>query len=658
MLSRSADFSDQGYAILSVEKFDEDRRTFSGLATSPSLDRDGDVIEPLGISVKGPVPLLMHHDRERPVGTVTFHPPTAEGMRFDAQIPKVSEEGVVKARVDEAWHSVRHRLLTAVSVRINAKREDVKKLASGGMHWLRSHVTELSLVTIGSNPDALIHTIRSLDHGRPAASGTRDDEIDHTPRVRGTVRVVAAATRQDAAMTTQDRIKSYENKRAATVARMAEIMKASDDKGETLDSTQAEEYDGLEVEVKTLDEHLTRARRHEELNKTAAVAVNGESQEKAAASRGGQAVIRVVDQTPPGIRFARYAMCVAKGKSSRMDAYEIAKANYPDEHGIHEAIKTAVTAGTTSNTFAPLLQYTDWMGDFVDYLRPATILGKFGQNGVPSLRRAPFNTRVMTQTAGGTAYWVGQGKGKPVTKGTYGTLTLDFHKLACIAVLTEEEVKFVPSSEAKVRDDLRDAIAAEMDQAFIDPANAGVANVKPASITNGVAATAVSGTTAVAFMVDFKNLMANFISANVDLDSPVLIMSKQIALNLSLMMNALGQREFPDISMTGGSFYGVPVITSQYLSSLGSPATGMIVLVNASDIYLADDGAVSVSASGEASIEMDDAPTQDGVAGTGASLVSLWQANLLGLRAERFVTWKKRRATAVQYLSPVAYVPQ
>jgi hypothetical protein len=110
--------------------------------------------------------------------------------------------------------------------------------------------------------------------------------------------------------------------------------------------------------------------------------------------------------------------------------------------------------------------------------------------------------------------------------------------------------------------------------------------------------------------------------------------------------------------MTGGTLFGVPVIVSEHLTSLGSPSTGMVVLVNASDIYLADEGGVSLEASGEASLEMlDSALQQSGAAGTGASLVSLWQNNLLGLKAEQRITWKKRRSAAAQYLSPVAYTP-
>jgi HK97 family phage major capsid protein len=659
--------SEQGYAILTVEKHDEERRTFTGIATTPVLDRDGDIIEPKGVSFANPLPLLLHHDKQRPVGEVRLFPPTAEGVRFEASIPLVTEPGVLKDRTDEAWHSVKYGVLKAVSVRVSAKREHVKKLASGGMHWLQSMVTELSLVTIGANQDALIQTIRSFDQGRPAALGTKDTPVSHTARVRATVRALDTSSRQDAMTPIQEQIKSYESTRAAKVARMNEIMTASATKGETLDQAQADEHDTLETEVKSIDEHLTRLARNAEINKSAAAPVAGDTQEKATASRAGEKsphVIRVKSQTPPGVAFTRLAMCLAVGKSSRSDAAEVAKSAYPDEPWIPEvikgfrnsdhmaeAIKAAVIAGSTANGAGPLLQYTDSMADFVEYLRAATIVDR-----IPGLRSAPFNTRFMSQTAGGTAYWTGQGKPKRVTKGTYSTITLDFHKLACISVLTQEEVKFVPSSEMRVRDDLRAAIAARVDQSFVDPTNAGSAGVEPASVTSGVAATAVSGTDADAVRVDFKNLMSAFITANVEVDSPVFIMSKQIALNLSLMLNALGQREFPDVNMNGGTLFGVPVVTSQYLASGGSPAGAYIILINASDIYYAQEG-LMVDSSGEASLEMDDAPGQDGLAGTGASLVSLWQNNLLGIKVERFITWKKRRTTAAQYLSNVAYTP-
>ena len=68
------------------------------------------------------------------------------------------------------------------------------------------------------------------------------------------------------------------------------------------------------------------------------------------------------------------------------------------------------------------------------------------------------------------------------------------------------------------------------------------------------------------------------------------------------------------------------------------------------------EGGVAVDMSREASLEMLDASLQqDGTAGTGASLVSLWQSNLVGLRAERELNWMRRSASAVAYLTGVAW---
>ena len=126
-------------------------------------------------------------------------------------------------------------------------------------------------------------------------------------------------------------------------------------------------------------------------------------------------------------------------------------------------------------------------------------------------------------------------------------------------------------------------------------------------------------------------------------------MSSTAALHLSMLVNALGQPEFPGMTMNGGTLVGLPVIVSDYI-----PA-GTVIMVNAADVYLADDGEVMIDASREASIEMSDAPTANAVAGTGASMVSMFQTNSVAVRAERFVNWGKRRATAAQYVTEAVW---
>lgn len=115
------------------------------------------------------------------------------------------------------------------------------------------------------------------------------------------------------------------------------------------------------------------------------------------------------------------------------------------------------------------------------------------------------------------------------------------------------------------------------------------------------------------------------------------------------MQNPLGQAEFPGISMTGGELFGLPVIVSEYIPT--SSAGAVVALVNASDIYLGDEGGVDLSMSTEASLQMDNAPDNPTTAST--VLVSLWQRNLVGFRAERAINWARRRASAVAYLTGV-----
>jgi HK97 family phage major capsid protein len=130
----------------------------------------------------------------------------------------------------------------------------------------------------------------------------------------------------------------------------------------------------------------------------------------------------------------------------------------------------------------------------------------------------------------------------------------------------------------------------------------------------------------------------------------VWIMPATVALSLSLMVNALGAPEFPGITMNGGTLFGLPVIVSEHVPTVSAGA--YVFLVNAGDIYLGDDGDISIDMSREASLEMDDADfTQDQP--TGSTLVSLWQNNLVGFLAERTINWKKRRDGAVAALSEV-----
>jgi len=168
----------RAYAVLAVRAIDDEQRTIEGIATTPSTDRMGDIVEPMGATFALPMPLLWQHNHEAPVGMVEFAKPTKAGIPFKATLARVLEPGTLKDRVDEAWQSVKAGLIRAVS--IGFRPIDYETMKDGGLRFKVWEWLELSLVTIPANADATITTIRSVD--RPL--GRRLDPPEH-PRRHG-----------------------------------------------------------------------------------------------------------------------------------------------------------------------------------------------------------------------------------------------------------------------------------------------------------------------------------------------------------------------------------------------------------------------------------------------------------------------------------------
>lgn len=164
----------RAYSILTEKsiKEDDDFVHIEGIATTPSPDRVDDVVDPMGAEFTLPMKLLLQHDHNQPVGNVIFARPTAKGTPFEAKIPRIKEMGRVKDRVDEAIHSLKYDLISAVS--IGFRPLEIEHLKSGGIKFTRWLWYELSLVTIPANAEAIITTVKSLDRAALlSASGRR-----------------------------------------------------------------------------------------------------------------------------------------------------------------------------------------------------------------------------------------------------------------------------------------------------------------------------------------------------------------------------------------------------------------------------------------------------------------------------------------------------
>lgn len=655
---------DRAYALLTVKAVGEDERVITGIATSPTPDRMNDIVEPLGVKFTNPMPLLHQHDHRNPVGTVVFDKPTKAGITFKATLPKIEEPGPLKDRVDTAWGEVKAGLVRAVS--IGFRPLEYSRLEDGGIRFIETEVYELSLVTVPAQADATITSIKSIDRNLLAQTGREQSGSDRreTPAASGNKGSSTSANNGRATMATKtiaEQVTAFEAKRAANEARAAEIMQKSADEAVTLDEAQEQEYDGLVAEIASIDKHLVRLKALEAVNVSKATPVGGiKDADDASKARGGVRVEVKGTNLPKGTAFTRYAIALALGKGNLMQSAEIAKGWGDSTPEVETVLKAAVAAGNTTDTAwaKPLVEYQNMASEFAELLRPQTIIGR-----IPGLRQVPFNIKIPRQTAGSSADWVGEGAPKPVSALAFDQITLGMTKLAGIVVLTEELVRASnPAAEGIVRQDLTDTIVQTMDRDFVNPAKAASAGVSPASITNGVTPVVASGTDADDVRADVKALFSKFLVANLSLAGAVWVMKETTALALAMMLNPLGQPEFPGLQIngtSGGTFFGIPVVLSENVTAnpgSGSPLTGdgdRIILAKANEILLADDGQVMLDASNQASLQMDSAPTNPPVAAT--VMVSLWQMNMVGIRAERFINWAKRRSGAVQYIDAVKY---
>lgn len=468
-----------------------------------------------------------------------------------------------------------------------------------------------------------------------------------------------------------EQIASFTAERGVKADRQKAIMDGAAENGETLDAEQQEEFDTLQGEVEAIDKHLSRLKIVESTAGEKAIEVQGGSSKEADANRGGHITVKAQQKLEPGIEFARLvkALGMAQGDMSR--AVRIANDRYGEDSNAAGTLKRLdlrgtnklmfegfekgnVVAGSTISGTAMADLVLDEGGafsDFANFLRPQTVLGKFGQGNIPGLRRVPFRTALGVQTLAGGGAWVGEGKPKPLTAFNVDKTFLEPLKCANIVVLTEELLAGASySAETLVRDEMTNALVALIDDSFIDPTNAGSSNIEPASIAYGAISIAASGTgDADDVRLDIRNLLQVFVNNNMDGSTPVLVMRTGTALGASFSINALGQAEFPNISMSGGNIMNIPVVTSQAVPS------GVVVAVLPSEIYYADDGGFMVDVSREASLQMLDNPTNDTVSPTATSMVSLWQTNSVGFRCERILNWARRRSNAAVYLTGAAW---
>ena len=585
-------------STITVKSFDPEQGILRGIATTPKTDRDGDIVMPEGAVFELPLPLLFNHDPNQPIGHVIEATATKAGVEIVAKVAKDAT-----AKIAEIWQMIKSGLVSGFSVGFRALEAEPIET---GFKFNKWQWLELSAVTIPANTEAAIQVVKS----------------------------VSIINEVSPAMTISEQIQQFQAKRAEVLAGMDALIT----KGATLSQDEDAKYQAAEAEIAAIDQHLDRLKAAEARQAKAAKPVQGSN-------------ISVESNAPKGTDFVRFTKSLALAKGNPMQAVEIAKASgYGDR--VELTLKAAVAAGSTTDAgFTALVENQLMTGEFIDLLRPQTIVGKLS-----GVRNVPQNIRIPRATSGTSASWIGEGKAAPITNAAFADLEVGAHKLGAIAVFTEELLRrSEPAAEMLVRDDLLAAVVQAVDVAFIDQANAGIAGVKPASIANAASTAAASGVTAAHVRADVKAAYGVFVAANQPIASGAWIMHPSTALALSMMTNATtGLREFPGVDfVTGGTFEGLPVVLSTNVP--GTAVAGYDVVLAVQNEILVAEGGLAIDASREASLEMDSAPVHDSKTPTPAQLVSLWQTGAMAIKAIRGITWNRRRPTAVYRISAAKY---
>lgn len=177
----------RAYSLLEVKAIDEEKREITGMATTPTPDRMGDIVEPKGAEFNLPIPFLWQHNASQPIGHVTKAKVTKDGIEVVVKLVTTDEPGTLKDRLDEAWQSIKLKLVRGLSIGFApveySRIEDTYSYRYLKWLWL-----ELSAVTIAANGDASITSIKSIDTALRAASGHTQKRVVKliNPGVSGT----------------------------------------------------------------------------------------------------------------------------------------------------------------------------------------------------------------------------------------------------------------------------------------------------------------------------------------------------------------------------------------------------------------------------------------------------------------------------------------
>jgi HK97 family phage major capsid protein/HK97 family phage prohead protease len=643
----------RAWAVLTIKAQPEvagQPRRFVGMATTPQVDRMGDIVDPAGAQYKLPIPLLWQHDSHLPCGEVVSAKVSKKGIEVTCEIPWIEEPGTLKDRLDEYWQSVKAGLVKGLSIGFNPDWKAAEEIeGTWGYVFKIWEWLELSLVTIPANADSGITAIKSADMRALAALG-RKPSSQLLPGASGASKAASSGNINSNRGTTMKTLQELRARQDEIDARRKELMTLRTKETRGYTEEERGELDALEAESADIQDDIRDINFHQRSG-AGGSEVRGTNSNEGSGSRAKTSTHVIVRKSDPadefeGQSFVRIQIAKALARLNSASAVDVAVARWGKSHPQLVEVIRAGVAGASTDTWGAELVSVDnrFNGDFIEYLYGRTVFDRL------PLRSVPADVAIKGQDGAATAFWVGESKAIPVTSADFSTVSLSPLKLGAIATVSKELLRRSdPSAERLVRDALVNAAAQLVDTTFFST-TAASAGVRPAGILNGVTPIATSGTDGAAVRNDIKKLVSPFITAKNN-SGLGLVMGPATAEAIGSIVNALGQDEFPNLTAEGGTLRGRQVLTGDNIDN------EWMIMGKWSDVWKIDDRGVEVSMSDVAMIEQDSAPTgaQDTPAAATANLVSMFQTDAVAFKIVRSVNWGKRRTGAVQYINNADY---
>lgn len=274
---------------------------------------------------------------------------------------------------------------------------------------------------------------------------------------------------------------------------------------------------------------------------------------------------------------------------------------------IRRVYKAAVGAGTSADLGIPVSAWVDALA------RRSVFYRLMSDN---ALQRLPVRSRAGLAAVSGAGSVVGEGMATPLRELVLSNDLLEELKVQCM-IICSDAMLADPSTQAAFNRALMNKMAAAVDGAFLD-----------LLMSSGTPSAPSAGVTAADAHHDLRTALLTMTST--DEDRLYWILGIEAAKRASSLADAAGSTAFADMSSAGGSLLGQPALVSAGVT------TDALYLVNGAAI-VADAGSPSIDTSTQADIQMNDAPTMNGITPTPASLVSLFQSDLTAIRCTAWV---------------------